>query len=116
MAELRWVFIILLLCLVAVLKRLLGPGMMLVLCWSGLALIGIAMTIINLLQAWKRDRRFLSGFALGGIQLCVGAALLMVFTALGVRWPELPIAIAVGYLCGGHGVLIIAIVRARRSQ
>lgn len=74
-----------------------------------LNLINLAVTYINLWQAWNRDRRFLSPWWLGLISCLVGAVMLAVFgllmgSASFALWTGLP------YLAGGLVVLVATAV------
>lgn len=78
------------------------PELLLLAVATALNLINLAMTIINLLQAHRRNPRFLDAWFLGAVQIAVGIALVALFrSTLGDRpetwWTSLPF-LASGFL------------------
>jgi len=106
MLEAAIVFIIVL--LAVVLTAVVGwtPNAILWLATVLLAGINLAMTVINLVQAHRRNPRFLDGWILGSIQLVLGGALLGLFLqTIGPRTETWIIALP--FLIGGMIVLVV---------
>lgn len=80
-----------------------------------LNLINLAMTGINLSQAWTRDRRFLRPEALGVIQLVTGLVLLAIF-ALTLGGHPAGGAIGLPFAVGGVLVLVVTWWRWRQRR
>lgn len=55
------------------------PEVLLWVITAALVVINLGMTVINLIQAWRQDPRFLNGGLLGLVQMLLGIALLSAF-------------------------------------
>lgn len=77
-----------------------------------LILIAVGMTLLNLIQAWRRDPRFLSGFSLGGIQLGIGASLWFLFNRYQIDGFFMAQSIGPIYLAGAIIVFGLAGLRS----
>tara|TARA_S200002703_G_C3609467_1_gene187203 strand:- start:28 stop:375 length:348 start_codon:yes stop_codon:yes gene_type:complete len=86
--------------------RQLDPGLILIVITGLLNLINLGMTIINIIQARRRDPRFLTSGILGATQVFIGSSLLCVFYFILGQRPET-------WLCGPPfivgGILVLAI-------
>lgn len=111
MGEFRLAALLLLALIAFAFARNLGPGALLSLVLALLGLVCAGMTAINLIQAWKANPRFLSGRALGWIQIGTGTALATVFRLLGQEPGSLPILVGLAYIAGGCLVLLTAALR-----
>lgn len=111
MGEFRIVFALLLILIGLGLVRIVPPyyliwGLVVV-----LNLIQVVVLLINIWQAWKRDKRFLHGAWLGFISVLVGLGLMSFFSWFG---SGLSMALLCGgpWLAGGVFVMILSAVRA----
>ncbi|MBC2600650.1 hypothetical protein [Puniceicoccus vermicola] len=86
------------------------PELLLLLITGILNLINLGMTIINIVQAIRKDPRFLNSGILGSVQLLIGCALLLAFLlTLGPRIET--------WLCGAPymfgGIVVLGIYGTR---
>ncbi len=112
MGEFRLAALLLLAVAGFTLARSFAPDAFLRLVLILLGFVCAGMTVINLIQAWNADPRFLSGRALGWIQIGTGTALATVFRLLGQEPGAPAILVGLAYIVGGCLVLLTAALRA----
>ncbi|MCC5805053.1 MAG: hypothetical protein JJU00_01880 [Opitutales bacterium] len=112
MGEFRLAALLLAALVAFALVRSLAPENLLALILALLGLVCAAMTTVNLIQAWKANPRFLSGRALGWIQIGTGTALATVFRLLGQDPGSPAILVGLAYIGGGCLVVFTAALRA----
>lgn len=81
-----------------------------------LAVIAVGMTLLNLIQAWRRDPRFLPGAILGTIQVIVGIALTFLFQHHQLHTGGLALSIGPLYVGGALLVWMVALLGFLRTR
>lgn len=72
--------------------------------------INLVMTIVSIIQAWRRDPRYLSGVSLGLIQIGIGLALVYGISAAIGRRVSLADWVGMPFVAGGGVVLFAALL------
>jgi|GEM_PF-2731014 len=113
MGELRIVVLLVVIVACFGLVHLIPPDLLV---WSLIGLfnlINLAVTAINLWQAWVQDKRFLHAAWLGTIALLLGVALLLFFIWFGQSALMVSLA-GIPWVAGGVLVLVLSAIRAIR--
>ncbi|MCH8475052.1 MAG: hypothetical protein LAT55_07485 [Opitutales bacterium] len=110
MSEIRIVVGLFLLVIFFFLLKAVDPRLLLFTVMGLLWVINLVMTVISIIQAWRRNPRYLSGFGLGAIQVAVGLALIFGISAAIGRRVSLAEWVGFPFVVGGCMVLLVAVI------
>ncbi|MCC5788293.1 MAG: hypothetical protein JJT75_01570 [Opitutales bacterium] len=116
MSEIRIVIGLFLLVFIFFALKAIDPRWLLFAVMGLLWIINLVMTVISVIQAWRRDPRFLSGFGLGIIQVGVGLALIFGITAAIGRRVSLAEWVGFPFVAGGLIVLMVSAIGFLKSR